>query len=89
MPTAEEPNIERLLAPFRREKLDRVPNFEEHVNARLVSQLPGKEAVDSQMLPPADAMQYTRRTGQDVIWLQVEDLMGKRGSVQTLEDAEK
>ena len=65
-----EPNIDRLIAAFRREKLDRVPNFEDIVMQPMCRHVLGKP-VDgcNRQLPPDDAIEFVRRTSQDAVML--------------------
>lgn len=86
MNTYRQPNVERLLAACRREKLDRVPNFEEHIDTTLVSRILGKEAAHSNDLAPDDAVELARRTHQDAIWLQVVEDLPPWGTVCSMSD---
>jgi len=62
-----EPNIERLIAAFRREKLDRIPNFEEVIGPRTVQHVLGKQGLHNFTLSPPDAVELIRRTDQDAV----------------------
>ena len=53
-----------------------------------MSEILGKDTVDLQLLPPEDAVEFTRRAAQDVIWLQAQELMGEWGSVCSIKEAE-
>lgn len=61
------PNIDRLVAAMRRQKLDRVPNFEDIITSPVVSAVLGKPCGDNRGLPINDAIELARRTGQDAI----------------------
>ncbi|MFA4944186.1 MAG: uroporphyrinogen decarboxylase family protein [Lentisphaeria bacterium] len=52
---AERPNINRLLAAFRRQKLDRVPNFEVWIGPRSIAHCLGRASYDLDFwtMPPA------------------------------------
>jgi uroporphyrinogen-III decarboxylase len=65
-----EPNIERLLATYRLEKLDRVPNWDviDPVNVqRIMGWGSEKRIVRSDMLYPEDAVLLARKTHMDTI----------------------
>jgi len=61
------PNIERLVGAMRRQKTDRVPNFEDMIMARGTSAILGKPCSDNRSLPIEDAIELARRTGQDAV----------------------
>lgn len=63
------PNIDRLLAVMRRQKADRVPNFEDIITERVVNAVLEKKTgcSSNRDLPVRDAMKLAQRTGQDAI----------------------
>ena len=76
-----EPNIDRLLAALRREKLDRVPNFEDIVMPTVVDRILGANLeVSNRQLPPDKAIEFARRTSQDAIMLALDVWPSVEGS---------
>lgn len=70
-PGLREPNIDRLIAAYRREKLDRVPNFEECIGQAATEHILGKKTgCDHRFLPIPDAVEMAKRTCQDAIQFQ-------------------
>ena len=62
------PNIDRLLAVMRRQKADRVPNFEDIITERVVNAvLRKKTGCSNRDLSIRDAMELAQRTGQDAV----------------------
>jgi uroporphyrinogen decarboxylase len=65
-----EPDKNRILAAFRREKPDRVPNFEVLVDNPTLSHIMGRDIVGGHTLAnidPHDYLEFAQKTGQDVI----------------------
>jgi hypothetical protein len=60
-------DIRRLLAAFRHEPVDRVPNFEYLICKRNVSAILGKPAGSSWQLPASDYLELVRRIGMDAV----------------------
>lgn len=62
------PNIDRLLAAFRHEKLDRVPNFEILIDSRTCSHILGRpDAGKLWNMDPSDALEIIQAVGQDAL----------------------
>ena len=84
-----QPNIERPISACHRQKLDRVPNWEEWVDKKIVSYILDKDAPDSCDLNPDDAVEFAFRTYQDAIWLHFGIQMGDNGTICSFEDIDK
>ncbi len=79
-----DPDIARLVAAFRRQKHDRVPNFEilvDPVNVRAVMEWDDDHTTSSFGLKPEDFVEYNRRTSQDAIVVNISPGAGPRGSI--------
>jgi uroporphyrinogen-III decarboxylase len=70
-------DIARLLAAFRREPVDRVPNLEFLIDRRSVEAILGRPASPSWHLPGPDYVELAHRIGQDAIGGQVFTLDGQ------------
>jgi hypothetical protein len=66
-PTQDDCDIRRLLAAFRRQAVDRVPNFEYLICRRNVEAILGKPAGKSWELSAADYVTLVRRIGMDAV----------------------
>lgn len=87
--TLREPNVDRLKAAFRREKLDRVPHFEEVIDPKMTDHILGTErGLHSIAIPPEDAVELARRTCQDAVTA-FGAPMPAGASMCSLEDIEK
>ncbi|NLF31855.1 MAG: hypothetical protein GX591_13330 [Planctomycetes bacterium] len=83
-------NIDRLLAAFAHQKLDRVPNFEILIDPRSVSHILGRRTTDTLWtLPPADARRVAETVGQDAIACSLTWMHSPQGSVLTEADADR
>ncbi|MFW6154856.1 MAG: uroporphyrinogen decarboxylase family protein [Planctomycetota bacterium] len=88
--TVHDSNIDRLLAAFAHEKLDRVPNFEILIDPRSVSHLLGRRTNETLWtLPPAEARRVAEAVGQDAIACSLTWMHTPEGSVLTDADADR
>lgn len=87
-----QPNIARLLAAMRGERLDRLPNFEIILDPRMVRTVlgwPQDKGVMSFSLDAPDALELARRTAQDAIVVNLAWAAGWNGSIVTPADLEQ
>ncbi|MEI8246062.1 MAG: uroporphyrinogen decarboxylase family protein [Lentisphaerota bacterium] len=82
------PDIERLLAALRRQKLDRTPNFEIWIGPRSISHILHKQdyALDFWTMPPKDAVELVNAIGQDAIVCSLQPPLPPEGSILTPDD---
>ena len=86
--TVAESNIERLLAAFRHEKLDRTPNFEIWIGPSTISHIFHQENYPYHFwdMPPADAVRLAQAIGQDAIVCSLVPQLPADGSILTRDD---
>ncbi len=87
----DEPDIARLLAAFAGKRHDRVPHFEICIESAAVAGImgwPREQGTHSRYLPPAQALEFARRTRQDAIVVCVDAWFGQ-GVVSTEDDLER
>jgi len=87
------PNIDRLLAALRHEKLDRVPNFEilidDKATRHILGMPPEGERVTLWSLPPEEAVRLATAVGQDAVACSLTWGIDPEGSILTDQDAER
>jgi len=87
-----QPNIARLLAALRGERLDRLPNFELILDPRMVRTVlgwPEDKGVMSFSLDAPDALELARRTAQDAIVVNLAWAAGWNGALVKPADLEQ
>jgi hypothetical protein len=87
-----QPDVDRLLAAMRGERLDRLPNFELILDPRMVRTVlewPADRNVMSFSLEAPDAVELARRTAQDAIVVNLAWAAGWNGSLTTMADLEQ
>ncbi len=88
---SDEPDVARLLAAFAGKRHDRMPHFEICIEAAAVAGImgwPREKGIHSRYLPPALALEFARRTHQDVIVACVDAWFGER-AVSTEADLDR
>ncbi len=82
------PDIERLLAAFRHEKLDRTPNFEIWIGSRSIRHILYRNSyeLDFWSMPPGDAVELVNAIGQDAIVCSLQPQLPRDGSVMNTDD---
>jgi uroporphyrinogen-III decarboxylase len=87
------PNVDRLLAAFRHERADRVPNFEIIIDNKATRHILGMPAEGERVtlwtLSPRDAVRLVTAVGQDAIPCSMTWGVEKEGSILTHEDADR
>lgn len=83
-----QPNIDRLLAALRRQKLDRVPNFEIWIGARSLGRILNRPDYAQSFwdMPPAEAAAAASAIGQDAIVCSLAPRLPANGSILSSAD---
>ena len=82
-------DINRLLAAFNHETVDRTPNFEIVIDSVNASHLLGRKVKGLWEMSPEDAIELAQKVGQDAIPCVVKSMQVEEGSVSTHDDLKK
>ena len=84
------PNIERLLAAFKHQKSDRVPNFEIWIGQRNISHILEHPDYPQNFwtMPPKEAVELVKRIGQDAMVCSFDPPLPGQASIFSLADLE-